>query len=756
MECLINGDLNIQIGSDPSLYGYGDLNINRNCNIFGTTNASSTYASLMVMGGAVINKSCHVNENFNTLYGVTNITETHIDTTNGETTITGGNAVNIQVGASSQFIVTQGSLTLQSQSDSTKLYGGSNSLGIDIKATNINGNVSIMSGTDTGSIQIGAGYNIYGTASNGSILLNANHASQFVVNSLSNNQDLNINLNGSTDSQLNISSSGTNATKTALLINTTNTNGSIQISNSNGLGNGNINIKSGSGGFNLITNTSGPLSLLAQGASGSFFVDTINDNQNLTIGVNNTTASCLLLRSDGITNAIQIKTLNTAGNINITQPQYSQGRIYMFGGSIFAETQTGGSINYTCNGATSLYSNATESDNQDLNISVTGNTNSKVNISSSGTNYDAIKLETNNSGGIYLTSQAEARIESNSSIEIGTNSTEKINVGTGTSTTTIFGNLDVKGTVTTIESQIVTIDDNIVLINNGPSGLRDSGIAVKRFQSANDISYGDVASYEQDQTGNVQTGNNTVTTVHLGFGANGSILDYYKGWWVKIISGTGSGQVRKIKSYDNSTKIATIYSSADQISLGNPSPIIGLDFNTIPDITSTYGLYPCNYLMEIWDESNNEFALCCSATDPADQVNIVHYHDLHLRNLTATNIYTTYINDIPSDTYTTVILANTNTTPVTITGFPSDYGVFMIYVFPLTDTLRANAIFMCSKNGLITNNGVTHRYLSSPGVSSDQLKLQWPGSSKPQLFFTPFPTAVSGSTIFKVRIISLF
>ena len=758
LETLIHGDLTLEMGSDVTQFGYGDLSINRKCTIYGTDNSTcNTDGSLIVMGGAGFTKTANFHENINVLYGQTNLTETHIDTTNGQTTITGGNAVNIKVGSASQFITTSGNLLLESESDSLELYGGLNSsLAIDIQATDPAGGIQLLSGTNTGQISlISASGGIYTTTSNGNLTSIANNGSaSFSVNSASANQDLSISLNGSTDSQLLISSSGINTTKTALSIETTNTSGNIIISTANGLGSGSLTQMVGSGGFILTTNTSGPINILAQGASATFEIDTNGPNQNLSLNLNGSTNSALILQSEGISNAIQIKTTNTSGNISISQPDLSQGAIDIYAGNagFNVTTQTGGSINMNCYASNSNYTNITDADTQDLTISLSGNTDSSVIIDSTGTGLDAIRLQTS-TGGIYLTSANTARIESNTSVQIATNTSGiPVKIGTTNSTTTIYGNLDVKGVTTTIESQIVTVEDNILLVNSAPASTSDGGLAIKRYQSANDTGSGDVVQYEQEASGTSQ-GSNTYTTIKLALSASDTD-NYFNDWWIRIMSGTGALQCRKIKSYSGSDRIATIYSTDDQTLLDNPSPVVGLDWSTIPDASSVYGLYPCEYMLNIWDTSNNEFALVCSNTDPTDQVNIVHYHDLHLRTLTATNVNTTYLNGSLADMICYVTLNNTNTLPVTITDFPQTYGVYIVLVSPLSDSLRCSAIFNIGRCD-ISVPGVAVRTINVKGANNEMLDMSWPANGNPRLNFRPYPNGLSGNTVFKVKIICM-
>jgi hypothetical protein len=363
---------------------------------------------------------------------------------------------------------------------------------------------------------------------------------------------------------LKIQSDGKNLTVPAIKITSVNTAGNISVSNADGLGAGNISIATGSGGYTLQTNTSGPISMSSRAAPTTMTVDSAGPNQNLTMQVVGTTNSTLFLKSSGTSNAISLETTNVSGNIYITQPALSSGKVETFTGygGYIVGTQTGGTIQMTAHGATSLYTNSTIADNQDLTVSVTGDTNSKVIISSSGTGPQAVKLEaTSPTGGIYLTANGVVQLESNhygSGVQIATgNLGIPVHIGTNTSTTTIHGDLNVKGVTTTVESTVVTIDDNIITVNNAPASTSDGGIAIKRYQTANDAGTGDVVSDTAEESGSVQNGGNTSTTIKLDITANNT-NDYYKGWWIKITGGTGANQVRKIKSYVGATRIATV------------------------------------------------------------------------------------------------------------------------------------------------------------------------------------------------------
>lgn len=784
LATIFNGDVTLEVGSDPTQFGYGDLKINRNCIISGTQDVfGSTGGSLSVAGGLSVSLTANFNRDrlngngnaLNVLYGKTNLTETHIDTTLGPTTITGGNKVDISVGAASQFVCTDGNLTLNASTQTLQLYaGGNSSQAIDIKASNINGGIQVLSG-NAGNINMIAGSGgLSGYTSSGNLTLTANNAQgSFIVNSVQNNQNLVLGLNGSTDSQVLISSSGTNpsgSTRTALVLKTTNTAGNIEISNSDGIGSGYLKQYVGSGGFELSTNTGGSINVYSRAASSTYSVISAGMNQNLSIQLTGDSDSTLLLESSGTNNtneAIIIRNTHTSGNINLTQPNQSTGRIYSktgTGGFITDASQ--GSIQMTTYSATSLYTNATTSDEQNLTVSVTGNTNSKVIIKSSGTGPGAITLQS--TGGIYATSVGKLELQTQNlvdGIKIATeNEGVPITIGTRTSITTINGDLYVKGTTTEVDQQIVTIDDNIILVNNAPYGTSDGGLAIKRYQHANNTGAGEVVNDIPELTGTALNG--SVNTITLDSSAS-NINNYYNGWWVKITGGTGSGQVRRIKSYNGSTKVATIYNTADQTTLGDPTPVEGMDFLTYPDNTSTYELYPCHYVMAIWDESENEFALICTASSPSDpnklsfEADIAHYTNLRLNNLKSNAITTNYINGGIADSITTVTLYNDSNyvelwNNTTLPLLPK-YGIYLVFVKPITVTTRAYAIFIIGRVNVSITPGTVTRLMSVKGADGEHLDMRWSADSYPVIYYRPSPDPLSSPnpTVYQVKIVSL-
>jgi len=763
LATIFHGDVTLEEGSDVAQFGYGDLKVNRKLIVSGVENSTGapSVGSVVVDGGIRVQKNAHIHENLNVLYGITNLTETHIDTSNGATTITGGNKVDISVGAASQFVSTGGNLSLVSSNHTLQLNGGLNAAGaVQIQATNSFGGVNVVSGV-SGEVSLIAGSGgLHGTTSNGNLMLTANNGlGKFIVNSITNNQDLSIQLNGNTESQLKIESSGDNSsTRASLFVNTSNTNGSILISNAHGLGSGSLTMGVGAGGFSLTTNTSGPVSIVSQAAPSTFVVQSSTSGHHMTVGVENETDSTLILKGSGMSSAVKVVSTSATGDISICNPTMgSTGKVNVFSGSGgFDVTSSRGTISMTSIGAPSYYTNSTTDDGQHLEVSVTGNTDSRVIISSSGTNTNAITMETNNGGGIHISAGGGVQVQSNEVVNIATSTPGvPVNIGSNSSSTRIHGDLIVEGTTTTINSNMVTIDDNIIVVNSSPVGSSDGGIAIKRYQFANNVAGGDVVQDSPEESGTVQPGDNSSTTIHLDATAN-STDNYYNGWWIKLIGGTGANQVRRIKEYTGATRVAKIFDTSDQTGvLGNPSPVEGMDFITTPDQTTTYNLYPCHYVLSIWDESHNEFALVCSNNDPADHTNIAHYADLHINNLVANGISTNTINNSLADITITTILNDGNTTPVTLSGFPSNYGIYLVFVKPVSSTHRSHAIFMIGRVNENSTPGTVVRIISVKGTQYDQLDMQWPAGEKPQLFYRQNPIGGSGSTGYVAKLVSL-
>lgn len=766
LSSLFHGDITIEQGCDTSSFGFGDLSVNRNAYIgvgSATAGINPTTGSLVVFGGAGILGDSNLG-GILTVNSTSNLQTTFIDTTLGPLSVSGGNAITMSVGGAVSITSTNGNSSLISTNNNTIIQGGVNSYNaVQITATDAVGGVNILSGA-TGQISLtGGSGGIQEITSSGNINLTANNGSgSFIVNSSTGNQNLTLSQNGGTDSGIVITASGTNATNTAIQISTTNTNGNININNNNGLGAGSLSMLTGSGGYVVTTNTGGPIQMTAQDAASYLVVNSASANQNLTIGVNGATNSSLILQSSGTnaTQAILIQTTNTAGSILINQPSSSMGGvdIHTGNGGLYADTQVGGGINLIANGSSSSFLNNTTANGQDLTVCVQGTTGSKLILCSQGTGNQSILIQaTGNSGGIYASAAGPVSINSSDNINginIGTSQLTPINLGATSSITTIYGNLDVRGTTTTYESTVVTIADNLLELNSAPSGIADAGVAVKRYQPANDTCIGAVVADTPEISDTAQTGASGQITLSI---ADTEPDNYYNGYWLKIISGTGACQVRRIKTYTSLTKIATIYTTADQTGvLNNPTPVEGLDWTTIPDNTSVYGLYPCAWIANIWDEQLNEYALVCSNfVSGSTTIPIAHYINLHINNLTANALTVNSINGTTADVQATFVLTDNSTAPVTVSNFPLNYGLYIVLVRPTTAiSTRCYGIFLMGRLNNGGACGTAVRIISVKGTSNEQIDFSWPAGSNPQVNYRPAP-GVGGTTSYTIKIISL-
>jgi hypothetical protein len=183
----------------------------------------------------------------------------------------------------------------------------------------------------------------------------------------------------------------------------------------------------------------------------------------------------------------------------------------------------------------------------------------------------------------------------------------------------IDGNLTVNGAVTTIESNIIEIKDNLLIVNGGPDQSRDGGFLIGRYQTDNDIGTGDIVSDVPLVTNTLpdQTGLSS-TSVKLA-ASSSSITNYYANWYIKITSGANNNQVRQIITYNGTSKVAVLSSAWTS---QNPS------------IGSSYSLYANIYIASFYNESNKEWVIASTDADPHDDpVNVIEYIPLHVKGI---------------------------------------------------------------------------------------------------------------------------
>lgn len=149
------------------------------------------------------------------------------------------------------------------------------------------------------------------------------------------------------------------------------------------------------------------------------------------------------------------------------------------------------------------------------------------------------------------------------------------------------------------------------------SEVKDFALMFQRFQPEGSVGNGNVVSDTPKETGVAQILSIDASHgIKLSSSAN-STNDYYKGWWIKITSGTGVEQTRRLSSYDGTTKVANITTS----------------WITIPDATSNYSLYSNYYANLKYDESDNKFIFGTSSILPSGSLELIDLLDVCVKNL---------------------------------------------------------------------------------------------------------------------------
>ena len=161
----------------------------------------------------------------------------------------------------------------------------------------------------------------------------------------------------------------------------------------------------------------------------------------------------------------------------------------------------------------------------------------------------------------------------------------------------IGGNLTVYGTQTQIVSQVVRIQDNLLVVNAVPNTGRDGGILFQRYQLENDTGLGDVVADTPLLTTTLTAA--TSTTVTFPLQANSS-NNYYNGCFIKITSGAGSNQIRQIISYDGASRTASLNTALTITPLAN----------------TTVNVYNRIYAAYYYSETSDNFVLGWTTDDP--------------------------------------------------------------------------------------------------------------------------------------------
>lgn len=214
---------------------------------------------------------------------------------------------------------------------------------------------------------------------------------------------------------------------------------------------------------------------------------------------------------------------------------------------------------------------------------------------------------------------------------------------------------------------------------------------------------------------------------------------------------TNNGAIHRIKSSTAvASPVCTIYATADQ----GTNPDDGLDFVGSPDGSTIVSLYPCPYVSSLYNESEDEWQIAYTATEPTgDGSTIVtqRFADLRVANLTADTIN----NNTPDTTVTVVLVDNLQGTGSSVEILAgTDRGAFLILVEGADTTDEAMGVFACTSPS-DAEDGHIQRISHVRGSSSERINIHWPGGSSPKLYYSTHPGGAGGNRNYTVKIITV-
>lgn len=145
----------------------------------------------------------------------------------------------------------------------------------------------------------------------------------------------------------------------------------------------------------------------------------------------------------------------------------------------------------------------------------------------------------------------------------------------------VVGNMVINGSIETINVNTLTVSDNIIIANAGPSGKPDGGFVVRRLPAAV------VTDVKAKESGTSSTASASATTITLqAANGHGTALNYYVGW--------------SISTSNDVTGSSLIISSTAT----NPSVLtLSTALSASPSINTTYKLYNRQNVGSIYSES---------------------------------------------------------------------------------------------------------------------------------------------------------
>lgn len=285
---------------------------------------------------------------------------------------------------------------------------------------------------------------------------------------------------------------------------------------------------------------------------------------------NSTTGGLVLYGGLSISNTTNSNSYTQGGGLTVAG-----------GTSIYGDTYIGGTIycnNIGTQQASGLFQTISLSSTKDSTNFSTG-----AMISSGGITVKTTTNSTNSTNGGALTIAGGAAIA------------KDLYVG---------GSLTVLGTQTNVVSQTLNIGDNLIVVNSAPNASRDAGLLVQRYQVENDSGSGDVVSDPPLLTGTLVSSSSSTAIFNTSLS---SANDYYTNCYIKITSGLGINQVRKIISYTGSTRTATVNTQWTQT----------------PQTGDTFSLFNRLYVGQFYQEATDQFVFGYSNSDPGNSATTI-------------------------------------------------------------------------------------------------------------------------------------
>jgi len=484
---------------------------------------------------------------------------------------------------------------------------------------------------DSGNADLGTG-SIYLTSSTSNLYIGGNTNLQKTLMTL-NNGNFVITGSNSIASNITGSTSFTSATTgnafttsvgSVTVSSTDATTGSLVLSNAGPGANGIL--------INATNTTSGQIALTSAGTSTTVAgialasTGTTGGGISLTSACGNTTVKSISLSATDATNGSVL--ITGAGNFASSVPAVTISASNTTSGQVLVTSAGNNTTSNaifisgtsTTGGAVAITSAGPGTTNGSIFVNASNTTSGVVNITSAGTSNSALTIATPN-GGISSTSTGPVNITTSntSGISLATGTAGvPVTIGTSTSVTTIVGSLNVLsgGSYTQIGSSNTTIIDNIITLNSGPAVLgMDSGLSIRRGQAPGATIAGDVVTQSGpvQESGTFQTGSATPGTLVLSAFAS-TTANYYIGWYGTITSGAAINQTFRIKSYNQSTKTATLYVAADNTT--TPYFNDGRNLVTAPASGDSYQLWSETYQTATWNNTAGAFVFASSSVDP--------------------------------------------------------------------------------------------------------------------------------------------